>query len=70
VHNTPHSFTVKGLLLLSSAVAVATLVACGGGGSSASTGTLQLAMTDSPGCGYDQVNVTVTKIPKRHGHRQ
>jgi len=62
VHNTPHSFTVKGLLLLSSAVAVATLVACGGGGSSASTGTLQLAMTDSPGCGYDQVNVTVTKI--------
>ncbi len=62
MHNTPHSFTVKGLLLLSSAVAVATLVACGGGGSSASTGTLQLAMTDSPGCGYDQVNVTVTKI--------
>ena len=58
--NTPQRFPVKGLLLLSSALATATLVACGGG--SASTGTLQLAMTDSPGCGYDHVYVTVNKI--------
>ena len=63
MHNTtPQRFPVKGLLLLSSAVAAATLVACGGGGGSASTGTLQLAMTDSPGCGYDHVYVTVNKI--------
>ncbi len=63
MQNFSHPFAVKGLLLLTSAVAVSTLVACGGGGgSSASTGTLQLAMTDSPGCGYDHVYVTVTKI--------
>ena len=43
-------------------MATATLVACGGGGGNASTGTLQLAMTDSPGCGYDHVYVTVNKI--------
>src|SRR5574343_876077 len=61
-NTTPQRFPVKGLLLLSSAVAAATLVACGGGGGSASTGTLQLAMTDSPGCGYDHVYVTVNKI--------
>ncbi len=58
-----HPFTLKGLLLLGSTVAAATLVACGGGGSSASgDGTLKLAMTDSPGCGYDHVYVTVNKI--------
>lgn len=44
-------------------VAAAALVACGGSGYSASTdGTLKLAMTDSPGCGYDHVYITVTKI--------
>lgn len=59
---TTHPSTAQRLLLLSSAVATATLVACGGGGGNASTGTLQLAMTDSPGCGYDHVYVTVNKI--------
>lgn len=54
-------FSTLSLLLLSSAAA-ATLVACGGGSSAASTGTLKLAMTDSPGCGYDHVYVTVNKI--------
>ena len=62
MHVSSIHFTTRGLLLLTSAVAAATLVACGGGGSSASTGTLKLAMTDSPGCGYDHVYVTVTKI--------
>lgn len=39
------------------------LVACGGGGGGASsTGTLKLAMTDAPACGYDHVYVTVNKI--------
>ncbi|MDO9197418.1 DUF4382 domain-containing protein [Rhodoferax sp.] len=43
---------------------VAGLAACGGGGSSgsASSGTLRLALTDAPACGYDAVNVTVQKI--------
>lgn len=38
------------------------LVACGGGSGSSSSGTLQLAMTDAPACGYDHVYVTVTQI--------
>lgn len=41
------------------------LAACGGGGGGSSgtdTGTLRLAMTDAPACGYQHVYVTVTKI--------
>lgn len=41
------------------------LAACGGGGGGDSTpqqGTLKLAMTDAPACGYDHVYVTVSKI--------
>ena len=44
---------------------VACLVACGGGdgGSALSqSGTLRLALTDAPSCGYDAVNITVQKI--------
>ena len=44
-------------------LATAGLVACGGGGGSGTpTGTLNLAMTDAPVCGYDHVYVTVNKI--------
>ena len=50
-----------GALLSSSA-----LVACGGGGSaetaSGTSGSLRLAMTDAPACGYDAVNVTIQKL--------
>ena len=40
------------------------LAACGGGGGggSSSNGTLSLALTDAPSCGYDAVNVTVEKV--------
>ena len=38
------------------------LVACGGGSGTSSDGTLKLAMTDAPACGYDHVYVTVNKI--------
>ena len=45
------------------------LAACGGGGggiggsgSTSGTGTMKVSMTDAPSCGYDQVNVTVTKV--------
>lgn len=41
---------------------VFTLAACGGGGSSADSGTLRLALTDAPSCGYDQLNVTIQKV--------
>ena len=37
--------------------------ACGGGGTSSSdNGTLRLALTDAPACGYDHVYVTVQKV--------
>jgi hypothetical protein len=57
-------------LLAGTAIAAASLVACGGGGSSGSTtpapvstlGTLSVAMTDAPACGFDAVNVTVNKV--------
>lgn len=59
-------------LLAGSALAAASLVACGGGGSSGSTsptptptatlGTLTVALTDAPACGFDAVNVTVSKV--------
>ena len=46
-------------------ILVAGLAACGGGGGSAGTdssGTLRLALTDAPACGYDAVNVTIEKV--------
>ena len=50
-----------------SGVLVAGLAACGGGGGSggsgsAGNGSLRLALTDAPACGYDAVNVTIQKI--------
>lgn len=43
------------------------LVACGGGSDGdpapvATTGTLRVALTDLPACGYDEVNVTVERV--------
>lgn len=38
------------------------LAACGGGGSDSSSGTLRLALTDAPACGYDHVYVTVDSV--------
>ncbi len=55
-----------GSWLLASAAAV--LSACGGGGDSAATsapagnGSLRVALTDAPACGYDEVNVSVQKV--------
>jgi hypothetical protein len=49
--------------------AAAALVACGGGGSSTPTptpspsmGTLRASITDAPACGFDEVNITVSKL--------
>ncbi len=48
------------------AVAAASLVACGGGGDDGGTaagqGTLRLAITDAPACGFDAVHITVDKV--------
>lgn len=49
------AWTGLGLLL-------AGLAACGGDDDPPATGTLQLAMTDAPACGYEHVYVTVNKI--------
>jgi len=42
------------------------IAGCGGGGSSApattDTGTLSVSLTDTPACGFDAVNVTVSKV--------
>ena len=34
----------------------------GGGGTTAQPGTVSVSMTDAPACGFDQVNVTVSKV--------
>ncbi len=34
----------------------------GGGGTTAQPGTLSVSMTDAPACGFDEVNVTVSKV--------
>jgi len=47
------------------AMVAAAVVACGGGGGAApttQTGTLRLAMTDAPACGYDHVWVSVDRV--------
>jgi hypothetical protein len=47
-------------------VLAALVSACGGGGGSggvaSGTGTLGVSLTDAPACGFDAVNVTVTKV--------
>lgn len=51
-----------------SLIVLAALTACGGGGDDAgeplvgTTGTLRLALTDAPACGFDNVFVTVEKV--------
>jgi hypothetical protein len=60
-------------LFAGSVIAAVSLAACGGGGggsgspapapgSVATAGTLSVALTDAPACGFDAVNVTVNKV--------
>lgn len=53
-------------LLVSAAALPLVMMACGGGGDADTTstpqGTLRLALTDAPSCGFDQVHVTIQKI--------
>ena len=58
---------IKAALL--AVAASAALVACGGGGDggvapapSPGSGTLRVALTDAPACGFDEVNVTVERV--------
>jgi hypothetical protein len=63
---------IRAGLLATGALVAASLVACGGGGGGAGTapavppvstlGTLNVSLTDAPACGFDAVNVTVSKV--------
>ncbi|KQW90095.1 hypothetical protein ASC94_20345 [Massilia sp. Root418] len=61
------SLTRSGALAAASALSLS-LAACGGGGGGSSTpppvtlGTLGVSLTDAPACGFDAVNVTVSKV--------
>lgn len=66
--------TVKGMVgnrwahalrWMAAAAAAAALAACGGGGggtSAATDGSLRVALTDAPSCGYDHIWITVEKV--------
>jgi hypothetical protein len=56
------NLTLRNFSLVASLSAAGVLAACGGGGGGQASGTLSVAMTDAPACGYDEVNVTVNKI--------
>ncbi|MEY4138762.1 MAG: hypothetical protein RLZZ371_944 [Pseudomonadota bacterium] len=43
-------------------VLAALVTGCGGGGGGVAPGTLGVSLTDAPACGFDAVNVTVTKV--------
>lgn len=57
-----------GIKILFVAALTAGLTACGGGGgsggdsASGSNGSLRMALTDAPACGYDAVNVTIKSV--------
>lgn len=58
---------LRAIKALGAILAAATLAACGGGGggggnSIEGNGSLRVAMTDAPSCGYDNVFVTVEKV--------
>ena len=54
---------LRNLKLALGGLLVAGLAACGGGGGGgADSGTLRLALTDAPSCGYDAVNVTIERV--------
>jgi len=54
---------LQSLKLALGGLLLAGLAACGGGGGGGGgIGTLKLALTDAPACGYDAVNVTIEKV--------
>ena len=61
---------VRPTLIALAAVAAATIAACGGGGADTGqsgpaptqSGTLGVSLTDAPACGFDAVNVTVSRV--------
>ncbi|WP_298933893.1 DUF4382 domain-containing protein [uncultured Ramlibacter sp.] len=61
------TMTQRPMRWLAALAAATALVACGGGGggggdTGAAPGTLRVAITDAPSCGYDSIFVTVEKV--------
>lgn len=56
------SSTLNKFSLITSLAASGLLAACSGGGSTTANGSLKVSLTDAPACGYDAVNVTVSKV--------
>lgn len=52
----------KSLVWLMASLGAALMAGCGSGGGGPESGTLRLALTDMPACGYDAVNVTIEKV--------
>ena len=55
---------VNVLKVMVATLCLVALAACGGGGAGGTvgSGTLRVALTDAPSCGFDQVNITVNKV--------
>lgn len=54
--------TAKSRTWMTASVLAALVAGCGGGGGGSAPGTLGVSLTDAPACGFDKVNVTVTKV--------
>lgn len=52
----------KSRAFMTTSVLAALVAGCGGGGGESAPGTLGVSLTDAPACGFDEVNVTVTKV--------
>ncbi len=53
---------LKSRTWMTASVLAALVAGCGGGGGGSAPGTLGVSLTDAPACGFDKVNVTVTKV--------
>src|SRR6185503_5966153 len=65
VLNSICSFLSRRRLAAACSAAAVALAACGGGGGASEpggTGTMRVALTDAPACGYDAVNVTIERV--------
>ena len=56
------NYSIPKFLAWLSALLVVALIAACGGGNPGGTGTVGVSLTDAPACGFDAVNVTVSKI--------